>query len=277
LIVDNNSTDNTPTVIEQLKEKNGPGIRSVVEKKQGIPFARNRAIEESLESDYLFFIDDDEMPHPGWISSACSVFEKLKPKCVGGRIRCRFEPYRKPIWLDRELLGFLGEIDHGPDEFYITDNRYPIWSGNIAYDTSLFKKYGSYRFDYRYNRKGKGIGGGSDGLMFRHFLDDGVSMAYSPGMMIDHYIEPWKLKQSYFYRLHFTAGRKFGEYQTGDYDSTILGVPFFMLRQALDQLKNCMFLHILNSGGKVRKTMNFFYSAGMVYGRFLRRFSNEEY
>ena len=277
LIVDNNSADNTPIVIKQLKEEVGSGLRSVVEQNQGIPFARNRAIEESLDSDYLFFIDDDEVPHPGWIASACNVFEKLSVKCVGGRIRCRFEPYDKPEWLNKDLLAFLGEIDHGESDFYISDTRHPIWSGNIAYDTSLFRQNRSYRFDHRYNRKGKGVGGGSDGVMFRQFIDHGVSMAYCPGMVIDHYIEPWKLKQSYFYRLHFIAGRKFGQYQTRNYPNELMGVPFFMVKQAMDQLKTSVLSHLHKEEGRVRKTMNFFYSAGMVYGRILRRFQGENY
>ncbi len=275
LIVDNNSTDNTPIIIEQLKEETGISLRSVVEENQGIPFARNRAIEESLESDYLYFIDDDEIPYPDWISSACKVFEKFDAKCVGGRICCRFKPYRKPIWLNEELLGFLGEIDHGQKEFQILNQRHPIWSGNIAYDTSLFKDNRSYRFDHRYNRKGKGIGGGSDGLMFRRFIDDGVRMAYCPGMVIDHYIEAWKLKQSYFYRLHFIAGRKFGQYQTGEYETSFLGVPNFMMGQAMGHLKTSLLSHITNEGGRVRKTMNLFYSIGTIYGRILRHIDNK--
>jgi succinoglycan biosynthesis protein ExoM len=51
-------------------------LRYVVEPRRGIAQARNRAIEEAGERDYITFIDDDEVPTPLWLdellwTSAC--------------------------------------------------------------------------------------------------------------------------------------------------------------------------------------------------------------
>ncbi len=269
LVVDNNSSDTTQMVIDNLKTIDGPPLRSVVEKKQGIPFARNRAIEESLESKYLFFIDDDELPQPGWLSSAVSLFHKEHAQCVGGRIQCVFDPVKRPHWLEDELLGFLGEVDHGPGAFIIKNKQTPVWTGNIAYDISVFKIPEKYRFDVRYNRKGKGIGGGEDVIMFHTFLKDGIKMLYCPEMIINHYIEPWRLKRRYFLKLHFNTGRKFGQYQSGFFPKTVLGVPFFMISQAGSHLLKTIALYLKKDKKTMRQAMNVSHAVGMIYGRFL--------
>lgn len=55
LVVDNNSSDKTPEIVAKLAAKPGPSVRYVRETEQGIPYARNRAIKESLQSAYLGF------------------------------------------------------------------------------------------------------------------------------------------------------------------------------------------------------------------------------
>ena len=62
LAITNNCTDNTMDILKFLSKKPGPCIRIVNEGLQGIVPSRNRAIKESAKSDYLIFIDDDELP-----------------------------------------------------------------------------------------------------------------------------------------------------------------------------------------------------------------------
>lgn len=269
LVVDNNSSDGTQMVLEKLKNQNGPPLRCVVEVNQGISFARNRAIEESLGSEYLFFIDDDELPQPGWISAAINTFHSESAQCIGGRIRCVFYPVKRPDWLENELLGFLGEVNYGSDTFIIKDKNTPIWTGNIAYKVSLFTESKKYRFDTRYNREGKGIGGGEDVMMFQSLLNDGIKMIYCPAMIIEHYIEPWRLKKRYFLKLHFNSGRKFGQYQSGDFQKTVFGIPFFMISQTMNHLIKTLIFFLKKDKKTIRQAMNFSHAAGMMYGRFL--------
>ena len=85
LIVDNNSTDGTQAVLEQLSLEDGHPLRFVKETQQGIVFARNRALEESLSSTYMAFLDDDELPLPGMLKAAIDALEREGADCVGGR------------------------------------------------------------------------------------------------------------------------------------------------------------------------------------------------
>jgi glycosyltransferase involved in cell wall biosynthesis len=268
LVVDNNSGDNTETVVAQLAGESGIPIRYVIESTQGIPYARNRAVEESICSSYLAFIDTDELPYTGWLEAAVDALHRESAECVGGAIRVRLVSKGRPKWLTDELLGFLGEVNHGPEPFWIRDRSTPVWSGNIAYDMNVFAN--GLRFDVRYNRRGKGVGGGSDGLMFRELLETSARIRYRPDMSIDHFIDSQKLNRGYFLKLHFIAGRRFGEFETEDYEKTIYGVPPFMLRQMLGHMLSTSKLILSRDSTSMRQAMNLTYALGTIVGRIRR-------
>lgn len=80
LVVDNNSTDNTIQVIRDY-QANWPGnypLRYCRETKQGVGFARQRALSEST-STWVGFLDDDNIPTENWVASAYE-FGRKHPK-----------------------------------------------------------------------------------------------------------------------------------------------------------------------------------------------------
>ncbi|MDP1619704.1 MAG: glycosyltransferase, partial [bacterium] len=86
LAVNNNSKDNTLAVLEQLAHEPGVTLRFVTESQPGIVPARNRATEECLAADYMLFLDDDELPRPGWLAAAHTALTQDDAACVGGRV-----------------------------------------------------------------------------------------------------------------------------------------------------------------------------------------------
>lgn len=270
LVVDNNSPDDTEAVVARIAAEPGVRVRYVRETEQGIPFARNRALAEAMDRDILVFIDDDELPGQGLLSAAVDAVTRNGAGCVGGRVKVDFSGLRRPHWLVDELLGFLAEVDYGPEPFWIRDTNTPIWTANVAYDMRLFREDATLRFDARYNRRGKGVGGGSDAVMFRELLARKVPMLYCPAMVVDHHVDAWRLKRSYFLKLHFVAGRKHAQFQTGDYDRTVFGVPPFMLSQALRHGLRSLGMAVGRRPGALRQGMNFTNALGLVWGRWLR-------
>ncbi|WP_431065187.1 glycosyltransferase [Methylotuvimicrobium sp.] len=262
LIVDNNSTDGTYALIDQYAASSSIPIRYVNEPEQGIPFARNRAIEESLSNRYLAFIDADELPFTGWLQAAVDTLIDDQIDCVGGKISI-YLPDR-PTWLSDDLLPFYGEIDHSDQAFDIKDRSTPIWSGNIAYNTRIFHK--GLRFDTRYNRKGKGVGGGSDGIMFRHFIEHGLRLRYEPNMAIRHLIPDEKINRRYFLKLHFVAGKKAGLYEKRPSGKKIAGIPRYMYKQLLAKLLLVLRLYFTRPNAYMREAMNLAYHIGSMSG-----------
>lgn len=262
LIVDNNSTDNTQAIIKNYAESSAIPIRYVNETEQGIPFARNRAIEESLSNRYLAFIDADEIPEKAWLQAAVRTLSDEAIDCVGGKISIAL-PYR-PAWLSDELLPFYGEVNHSNQPFRIIDRSTPIWSGNIAYNTRIFHQ--GLRFDTRYNRKGKGIGGGEDGIMFRYFLQHDFALVYEPEMEIFHLIPDEKIKRGYFLKLHYIAGKKTGLYELNTDGKKIFGIPGFMFVQLFKKMYLVLYLRFVKPYAYMREAMNLTYQLGMIHG-----------
>lgn len=268
VIVNNNSTDQTVEVVEALAREEGVPVRLIHEPRQGIVHARNRAIEETFDSEYMVVMDDDELPRPGFIETAVDALDVEGADCVGGRVRVDFKHLGRPSWLGDELLGFLAEVDYGDEPFWINDKSTPVWTANVAYRTVLFRD--GLRYDLRYNRAGKAVGGGSDLVMFETLVERRARIRYRPDMVVDHYVEKWRLRRGYFLKLHYVAGRKKGLWRDEDYRRTIYGVPPFMISQAARHFGKTLAMGLTGKPGLLRQTMNFTYAMGMIRGRFER-------
>lgn len=264
LIVDNNSTDNTELLIADCVAKSELSIRYVKEHQQGIAYARNRAIEESLSSQYLAFIDADELPKESWLQTAVSTLSNQDVDCVGGKISVLL-PYR-PSWLSDDLLPFYGEVNHSMTSFRITDRSTPIWTGNIAYNTRIFQQ--GLRFDSRYNRKGKGVGGGEDVIMFNYFLQNNLNIIYNPDMEILHLIPDEKVNRRYFLKLHFIAGKNSGLYEIDIDSKKICRVPMFMFAQLITKFFQILNTRLTSPNKYMREAMNFTHLLGMILGQY---------
>lgn len=266
LAVNNNSPDNTLEVLQQLADQPGASLRIATEMGQGIVPARNRAIEESLDSDILVFIDDDELPQPGLLDAACDALLNEGAQCAGGRVQVDFTPHVRPKWLGDELLGFLAEVDHSDNAFWIEEDDKPVWTANIAYDMRLFRDDASLRFDRRYNREGADVGGGEDAIMFRTLLDRGIKIRYRPDMAVLHFVEPWRLKRSYFLKLHYRSGLQEGLHVLPDYPRTIAGIPPFLVSNLISQCGKTLPLYIGERQGALRQAMTTAHALGALVG-----------
>ena len=270
LAVNNNSKDNTQTILEDLATRPGAPMRYVTETQQGIVPARNRAIEEALRSDILVFIDDDELPQSGLLNAAYDAIINEGAQCAGGRVEIDFTQHERPSWLDDEIAGFLGKLDHGATPLWIQNDSTPIWSGDIAYDMRLFRDDPTLRFDNRYNRKGFAFGGGEDVMMFRRLLHLGVRLRYRPDMVVMHGVEPWRLHRLYFLRLHHQAGERKGLYELPEYPRLWFGVPPFLISQAISLSFNAATMLLFNKPGALRQTMNATHAFGLIKGAYRR-------
>lgn len=215
LLVNNNSQDDTLAVLASLAAQPGARLRYVTEAEQGIVPARNRVLAEARDSDYLVFLDDDELPGPGLLAAAVQEFQTYpSADCLGGRVEVDFSGAGgRPAWLGDELLGFLGGVDYGDQGFWIKDDRTPVWTSNVAYRMALFRNDPSLRFDPRFNRKGKGVVGGEDVHMFLTLLQRGTGIRYCPAMVTRHGVEAWRLYRWYFLRLHAANGYRAGRFE----------------------------------------------------------------
>lgn len=266
LAVDNASPDDTLDVLARLQTLPGAPLRVVTEHAPGIVPARNRALSEALDRDILVFIDDDELPEPGFLRAAHDAIAREGAQCVGGRIEIDFSPHARPAWLDDEIAGFLGRLDHGGAPIWIENDATPVWSGNTAYAMTLFRAHPELRFDARYNREGADVGGGEDAAMLHALLALGARIRYRPDMAVLHAVDTWKLTRGYFVKLHYRAGLRQGQFRLPDFPRTVLGIPPFLLKQFLSHSLTTLKLFLTGKSRLLRQSMNASHALGLIVG-----------
>jgi glycosyltransferase involved in cell wall biosynthesis len=212
LAIDNASSDATPQLLGETDWRPaGVDVRIVHEERLGLSNARNRALVEA-RGDYILFMDDDETPDPAWLRAFEAAMLEHQPDALGGRIDVFFEDGERPRWLQDDVLGFLGRLDHG-EARWLTDRSTPIFGGNFAFRRSVFERIGN--FDPQLGRQGAANIGGEDTEMFRRLLDAGCRVRWVPDAVIQHRIQTPKLRRGYFLDLHFRQGRTEGARKRG--------------------------------------------------------------
>ncbi|MGD8427912.1 MAG: glycosyltransferase [Balneolaceae bacterium] len=196
LVIDNNSSDETPLVVQRHKdtlEKDGKAIRYIKETNQGLSHARNRGVKEA-NSPYIVFLDDDIIATrsliPAWVS-----FFSDNPDVVaaGGKIHVQFDDPR-PAWMSHFLLPLLGYHDMGNSLKKYSKNSYPF-GGNMGFKKSIFEQSGLFHPEL--GRKGRSLNAGEEKELFRRLRDLSVDIYYLPDAFIYHRVNASRLTVDY--------------------------------------------------------------------------------
>jgi glycosyltransferase involved in cell wall biosynthesis len=89
-VVDNDPDGSARPVVDQFRARAPlPTIHYVLEKRTGIPFARNRALDEAAArgADLAAFVDDDEVADPRWLTELVATQRSRALNLVGGPVR----------------------------------------------------------------------------------------------------------------------------------------------------------------------------------------------
>lgn len=95
LVVDNHASASAFPVAARFSSRD---VRYTVEPARGISAARNRALAEA-GTKLLIFIDDDELPHAGWLKELLECWRAHNAIAVAGRV---VSEWRSPVdpWID---------------------------------------------------------------------------------------------------------------------------------------------------------------------------------
>lgn len=204
VVVDNNSTDDTPEVCERFAAAHPQlHFRRVAEPSQGISFARNRGIAESRGA-YIVFIDDDEEAGPRWAESYCRFFEDHPGfDAAGGAVVPVYEA-PLPRWYSHYIERMItGVMDMGARIVPFRGKRYP-GVGNSGFRRSLFDRFGN--FDTALGRSGTNPMGGEEKDFAARLRAGGIRYYYIPDAEIYHITPAYKLSETYFERLSRMIG-----------------------------------------------------------------------
>ena len=199
LVVNNNSTDDTPAVFAEFARRHPElRLRMVAEPDQGISYARNRGVAEA-EGECIVFIDDDEEAVPDFAKSYRDFF-RSRPDCdaAGGAVVPVYEA-PLPRWYSHYIEKMItGAMDMGDRVRPFRGSRYP-GVGNSGFRRKLFERYGN--FNTALGRSGSNPLGGEEKDFFMRMRSQGIRYYFVPGAAIRHITPASKLSEEYFERL----------------------------------------------------------------------------
>ncbi|HEY9640422.1 MAG TPA: hormogonium polysaccharide biosynthesis glycosyltransferase HpsE, partial [Coleofasciculaceae cyanobacterium] len=132
LIVDNHSSDGTAQVVQTFQANFPVAIRYCCESRQGVGYARQKAIEQT-DCDLIGFLDDDNLPDANWVDAAYQ-FAQTHPAAgaFGSQIRGAFESSLPPNL--QRILPYLAITERGlhPKRYAPQNNLLPPAAGLVV-------------------------------------------------------------------------------------------------------------------------------------------------
>jgi glycosyltransferase involved in cell wall biosynthesis len=234
IVVNNNSGDETPQVVEDFARRAPLPVRCVTELKQGLSHARNAGIAAS-SADLIGMIDDDEEIAEDWLEVAERSF-RGRPELafIGGPYHGNWSQ-DPPAWLPSSFRGVVGEVNLGPAVKPFTQGGADLLlGGNAVVRREWLERAGPY--NPALGRSGANFASGEDLDMFDRLTALGARGEYRPDLVIHHYIPPERLTKRYFRRWAWGNGHSLGMLHRARPEPVpqIAGIPRYRIRVALE-------------------------------------------
>lgn len=186
VVVDNGSTDQTASVVQQVARESQRPIHYFYEPRPGDAVARNAGVRVAT-GQWIAFFDDDQIADPQWLYELYDVACKRGAHVVGGPVHLLLteEQYRwcGPLLrrLFRETRLYKRVQPYGP--------KHLPGTGNALVKRQVFDAVGMFREDFRE--------GGSDIEFFDRARRQGYSVWYTPAAIIRHRVPPERFSPEY--------------------------------------------------------------------------------
>ena len=179
IVVNNNSRDNTQEICENFMNDNPElNFHVVIEKQQGLSYARNRGIEEA-RGEFISYIDDDAIADKDYAKNIVYAFNEYKDfDALGGKVIPIYETGNEPKWLSKYAWGMVSKIDYG-DLIKPFSHKYPAGC-NMVFRKKVFKVIGDFNTDLA-NRC-------DDRYIFHQMKVKRKKTLYHPKIKVNHFI-----------------------------------------------------------------------------------------
>lgn len=171
VVVDNDSARSAEDIVLSMRSSFPFALDYVVEPQQGIAHARNRALKEGSDSDFMAFLDDDEVAEEDWLQELLLAQRTFQADVVTGPVLPNFE--NAPAWIFQGGFFAARRETNGASVIFVETNNVLV--------RSEFAK--NYHFDLRFNETS-----GEDTHFFMQLLRDGARMAWASEARVHEYI-----------------------------------------------------------------------------------------
>lgn len=205
LVIDNNCTDETASVVKRAAERSPVPLRHVVEECQGLCHGRNRGAREARH-EWLVYLDDDILVNVDWIRGLYEAASSHAADAVVGPVFPRFLQDKPPYLAGRVLDAISSGYSRKGDEVLVlkADVAHELPGCNFAVRKGAVEEVGG--FDPDLDRIGTSLVSGGDFELGTRLVAAGRRTVYHPLCRIEHVIVPEKLTKTYLRRRSFGSG-----------------------------------------------------------------------
>lgn len=189
LVIDNDPAGGARTLVESLTE---PTVRYVHEPSPGIAAARNRALDESSDTELLIFIDDDERPVDGWLQALLDTCRKSEADAVVGPVASQFTGELDP-WIEAGGFFTRRRLETGTEVAVAATN-------NLLLNLRSVQSRG-LRFDQQL-----GLIGGEDTLFTRQLTGTGGRIVWCAEALVYDIVPADRMTRGWVLRRAFRMG-----------------------------------------------------------------------
>ena len=206
VVVDNNSTDDTRSVVERATADFPTELIYHFEGTQGRSAALNAGIRRS-RGDIIVTTDDDVRVPVDWLERAGEALDALQCDYVGGRVLPVWGAAR-PAWIPNHggrQWSVIALLDYGPSPipFFTQAHRAPL-GVNMAFRRAAFDRAGLWSNEV--GRKKGTLLGQEVREWMRRAQAAGLRGSYAPSLVVQHVIPADRLTKRYFRRWYYWNG-----------------------------------------------------------------------
>jgi GT2 family glycosyltransferase len=181
----------------------------LVEPRQGLSRARNRALAWTPEDEVLAFVDDDAVVADGWWEALRRRWDEAPAEvaCIGGPIRPRFDA-PPPSWFSHGIGPALTLLDRGAEVRDLDPAVESVYGANISFRAGPLRQAGG--FDPSFGHAGGRAYFGEENEAQVALARLGYRIRYVPDAAVWHVIPPERMRRGSFLRRRFAFGASLG-------------------------------------------------------------------
>ena len=203
IIVDNNSPDHTPQVVESFRPAYPDQLRYVCETKVGLSHARNRGIKEA-SGNIVAFVDDDVLFDKSWLNELLKVFnDNQEISCAGGNSIPKFDT-DQPGWITEDVFSVYGATGSGDHDKLMNFPEHP-YGLNMAFRKTVFAQVGDFNIKFGQNKKNFLIYNDEREIFYR-ISQAGLKVLYASKAVLYHRIPKDRTSKNYLLKRYYWQG-----------------------------------------------------------------------